>query len=358
MARALRIFVSSPGDVIPERRRAQLVIEKLAKIYARFFAIEPILWEVEPMLASGHFQDQITPPSETDIVVLIGDAADRGDARARPDDRLPLLRPGHPAHLDSFRTGLAETGYVEGHNVTIELREARSDIARIPTLVRELIRRQVDVIHRAGQILNGAKPADLPVYRIGGPLRAAPASKTRDADARFRCEVLPFENVERHQAHIGDLFLAQYSFLARLLRGHVCCARRRGCRTDQQQRRGRHAQAGYNLLPMLAHVNLPFCLGRAYSRRPCSLVVREPAWVCDGAHRLVDCARTASYRWCGTTSPVCRSATITTAPRLRCSRRRAASIAASCTSQNVRGTPPGPARGSRNGTSLGGVISS
>src|ERR1051325_10055925 len=67
----LRIFVSSPGDVIPERRRAQLVIEKLAKTYARFFAIEPVLWEAEPVLASGHFQDQITPPSETNIVVLI-----------------------------------------------------------------------------------------------------------------------------------------------------------------------------------------------------------------------------------------------------------------------------------------------
>jgi WD40 repeat protein len=71
MARTLRIFVSSPGDVMPERRRAQLVIEKLAKTYARFFAIEPILWELEPMLASGHFQDQITPPGETDIVILI-----------------------------------------------------------------------------------------------------------------------------------------------------------------------------------------------------------------------------------------------------------------------------------------------
>jgi WD40 repeat protein len=67
----LRVFISSPGDVIPERRRAQLVIDKLAKSYARFFAIEPILWEVEPMLASGHFQDQIVPPGETDIVVLI-----------------------------------------------------------------------------------------------------------------------------------------------------------------------------------------------------------------------------------------------------------------------------------------------
>ena len=71
MVAQLRIFVSSPGDVIPERRRAQLIIEKLAKSYARFFTIEPIFWETEPMLASGHFQDQITPPGETDIMVLI-----------------------------------------------------------------------------------------------------------------------------------------------------------------------------------------------------------------------------------------------------------------------------------------------
>ena len=71
MPKTLRIFISSPGDVKPERRRAQLIIGKLAKTYARFFAIEPVLWEVEPMLASGSFQDQIVPPSETDILVLI-----------------------------------------------------------------------------------------------------------------------------------------------------------------------------------------------------------------------------------------------------------------------------------------------
>jgi len=67
----LRIFISSPGDVGPERRRAALIIEHLAKDYARFFAIEPVLWETEPMLASGHFQDHIVPPAETDIVVVI-----------------------------------------------------------------------------------------------------------------------------------------------------------------------------------------------------------------------------------------------------------------------------------------------
>jgi hypothetical protein len=71
VSKLLQIFISSPGDVIPERRRAQLVIDKLAKSYARFFSIKSIQWEVEPMLASGHFQDQIIPPSETDILVLI-----------------------------------------------------------------------------------------------------------------------------------------------------------------------------------------------------------------------------------------------------------------------------------------------
>jgi WD40 repeat protein/TPR repeat protein len=71
MAQRLRIFVSSPGDVMAAREVAAQVIEKLAHEYVRFFAIEPYLWEYEPMLASGHFQDSIDPPSSFDVVVLI-----------------------------------------------------------------------------------------------------------------------------------------------------------------------------------------------------------------------------------------------------------------------------------------------
>jgi energy-coupling factor transporter ATP-binding protein EcfA2 len=69
----LRIFVSSPGDVMPARERAAQTIEKVAQIpqYARFFAIEPYLWEFEPMLAAGNFQDSIEPPSQFDVVILI-----------------------------------------------------------------------------------------------------------------------------------------------------------------------------------------------------------------------------------------------------------------------------------------------
>src|SRR5207244_2314223 len=35
------------------------------------FELEPIVWEHEPLRASAHFQEQILPPSETDIVICI-----------------------------------------------------------------------------------------------------------------------------------------------------------------------------------------------------------------------------------------------------------------------------------------------
>jgi hypothetical protein len=41
----LRVFLSSPADVGQERLRAHLVIQKLARDYARFFSIESFLWE-------------------------------------------------------------------------------------------------------------------------------------------------------------------------------------------------------------------------------------------------------------------------------------------------------------------------
>ncbi len=71
MAQRLRIFISSPGDVTDERRRAALVISRLSREFVRFFELSAVLWEYEPMLSSGHFQDVIDPPSTTDIVVLI-----------------------------------------------------------------------------------------------------------------------------------------------------------------------------------------------------------------------------------------------------------------------------------------------
>jgi hypothetical protein len=71
MAQRLKVFISSPADVPAERLRADLVCDKVSQDYGRFLTLETYRWEHEPMLASGHFQDAIEPPSRADIVLLI-----------------------------------------------------------------------------------------------------------------------------------------------------------------------------------------------------------------------------------------------------------------------------------------------
>ena len=69
--RAIKIFISSPGDVELERQIARRVIGRLQTEFGQEPAIEPYFWEYEPMRLTKDFQSQIPTPSSFDIVVCI-----------------------------------------------------------------------------------------------------------------------------------------------------------------------------------------------------------------------------------------------------------------------------------------------
>jgi ABC-type uncharacterized transport system substrate-binding protein len=92
-------------------------------------------------------------------------------ARAQQAGRMPVIgyigtgsRESDAFRLPSFHRGLNESGYVEGRNVAIEYRWAEGHNDRLPALVADLVRRQVEVI---------AVPASTP-----GALAAKAATST------------------------------------------------------------------------------------------------------------------------------------------------------------------------------------
>ena len=74
-----------------------------------------------------------------------------------------FVRDGSPEanarYVAAFRKGLNESGYVEGQNVTVEYHWLEGQYDRLPTLLADLVRRQVAVIATPGSVTSVAAKA-------------------------------------------------------------------------------------------------------------------------------------------------------------------------------------------------------
>src|SRR5262249_29662160 len=90
-----------------------------------------------------------------EVLALLGGAAAAWPLVARAQQQLigylSARSPEDTAHLvEAFRRGLGETGFFEGHNVTIEYRWALGHQDRLPALAADLAQKPVTVLVSTG----------------------------------------------------------------------------------------------------------------------------------------------------------------------------------------------------------------
>jgi putative ABC transport system substrate-binding protein len=64
----------------------------------------------------------------------------------------PGASPPEPPRMESLRQALRQLGFVEGQNISIELRYARAGLQQLPELAAELVRMKVDVLIAFGDL--------------------------------------------------------------------------------------------------------------------------------------------------------------------------------------------------------------
>jgi putative ABC transport system substrate-binding protein len=102
--------------------------------------------------------------------------------------------------LAAFRKGLAETGYVEGRNVTIDYtRAAEGHSDRLPALAADLVSRKVDVV-----VTQGGDPASFAAKAATSTIPIVFHSSSDPVAGRAGLEPRPAGRQSHRRRHVVD----------------------------------------------------------------------------------------------------------------------------------------------------------
>ena len=97
-----------------------------------------------------------------EFITLLGGTAATWPLAARAQQPMPVIgfigggflstAGSGTSHVEAFRSGLGDMGFVEGQNVTVEYRWAENRPERVPELVADLVRRRVALICTASNV--------------------------------------------------------------------------------------------------------------------------------------------------------------------------------------------------------------
>ncbi len=119
---SLRLFVSSPGDVDGERRRIDLVVDRLNAEFAGRVRIQTVRWELSYYSAHDTFQRQIPEAAECDVVVAV--------FRGRLGTPLPAAVPRRARRASPIPSGTRLRGPLRHRGAP--RRQARARRLRVP----------------------------------------------------------------------------------------------------------------------------------------------------------------------------------------------------------------------------------
>ena len=203
----------------------------------------------------------------------------------------------HNHALDAFRGGLAEHGWIEGRNVTVEPRFAEGRIERVPALAAEVVASRPDVILTAAnpviaEVLKATRSIPIVMATGADPVEFGLVASLSRPGGNLTGLTGFYESTPIKMLELASALVPRGARVAAIVEANTVVARERYRNelADTAQKLGLRTQ----ILEVAAPDDLKLTVDALARNRPDALIVMPGPMICARGKDLVDRAATLS----------------------------------------------------------------